>query len=99
MNGIFCTNFVSSRQSWKACHSIWYRQCYTPHALDHFYYHIPVDEDGFDWRPSEDLLRYKQGRDGDHLITSFQYDTCIFHNLMQRGPLPNVSRELLQCCI
>lgn len=100
MNGIFCANFASSRQSWKACLSVWHGRCYTPHALDHFYHHIPTDEDGFDWRPAEDSLRYKQGRDGDHLVTPFQCDTCVFRNLMQRDPLPDVHRDaLLQCCI
>lgn len=59
-----------------------------------------TDEDGFDWRPPEMLLRFKTARDGDHLLTPFQCDLCCFRNLQQRDPLPTLPQDqLLLCCI
>jgi hypothetical protein len=70
------------------------------HALDTFYCHVLTDDDGFDWRPVEDSFRYKQARDGDHLLTAFQCDLCWFRNLQQRDPLSQLDRDdLLLCCI
>ena len=36
---------------------------------------------------SDDLLRFKEGRDGDHLMTPFQCDTCHFVNIQRRLPV------------
>ncbi len=68
--------------------------------MDTFYCHVLTDDDGFDWRPVEDSFRYKQARDGDHLLTVFQCDLCWLRNLQQRDPLPQLDRDdLLLCCI
>jgi hypothetical protein len=100
MNSLFCANFASSRMSWKPCHSVWHGCCYEPHPLDSFYHHVVADEDGFDWRPLEDLTRHKQARDWDHLITTVQCDLCCFRNLQQRDPIPSLKRDtFLLCCL
>jgi hypothetical protein len=83
---LFFANFASSRRHWRPYQSVWHGICYTPHALDTFYCHVLTDEDGFDWRPMEDSLCYKQARDGNHLLTSFQCDLCWFRNLQHRDP-------------
>jgi hypothetical protein len=65
-----------------------------------FYHHTPTDEEGFDWPPPRDLLRHRQGCNGDHLICPFQCDLCWFHNLQRCDPLPrNDWDTLLLCCI
>jgi hypothetical protein len=100
MNGLFCANFVSSRQCWSPCHSVWCGSCYTPHPLDRFHRFIPVDEAGFEWRPASDQLRHMQAHDGSHLIVPFQCDLCMFRNLTGRNPLLDTpSDDLLLCCI
>jgi hypothetical protein len=81
MNGLFCTNFVTSRSCWKPCAKVRCGACYTPHPSDRFFRFIPADEEGLDWRPQDDLLRHLQAHDGDHLLVPFQCDTCLFRNL------------------
>lgn len=52
------------------------------------------------WRKDDDASRYKVGRDGDHLVTSFQCDTCVFINLLRRPPICDSPRDSLTlCCI
>jgi hypothetical protein len=100
MSGLFCANFAHSRLHWKPCGSVWHGPCYVPHDLDNFLHQVVTDDDGFDWRPPEQLTRHKEARNGDHLITPFQCDLCCFRNLQQRDPVPNLSKDaLLLCCI
>ena len=100
MAGIFCANFATSRPPWKACEAVWCGRCYQRSEYDRFYHHVPTDEEGFDWRPLDDQLRYCQGRDGDHLLTPFQCDLCWFRNLQGRDPLADDPKDtLLSCCI
>lgn len=40
----------------------------------------PSDEDGYHWGRQEDSTRHTCGRDGDHLVTPFQCDLCVFRN-------------------
>lgn len=85
---------------WTACRSVWCGKCYTPHPLDKFYRYVVEDEDGFDWRPPMEQTRHCYARDGDHLITPFQCDICMFRNLQMRNPDPLNSKDtLLLCCI
>lgn len=100
MTSIFCINFAAFRPPWKPCEAVWCGPCYVPDPNDKFYHHTPSDEDGFDWRPPSDLLRHRQGRNGDHLICPFQCDMCWFRNLQHRDPLGDNARDaLLLCCI
>jgi hypothetical protein len=100
MNGVYCANFATSRSPWRACKAVWCGTCYVPHALDRFYHHVPTDDEGFDWRPDADRLKHFQARNGDHLVTPFQCDLCVFRNLQHRNPIAdNPKDELLLCCI
>jgi hypothetical protein len=48
----------------------------------------------------EDRMRFKEGRDGDHLLTPFQCDTCHFLNMQQRFPVgERPADDLLMLCI
>jgi hypothetical protein len=99
MKGVFCANFATPRLLWKPCGSVWHGRCYTPHPDDHFYYHVVTDADGFDWRPRDMALRYKEARDGDNLLTTFQCDLCWFRNLQLWDPLPNHPQDQLLLCV
>lgn len=79
---------------------MWCGSCYIPHPTDRFYTFTPHDESGFEWQREEDETRYRVGRNGNHLVTVFQCDHCIFVNLTRRLPLPHSPRDnLTLCCI
>jgi len=85
---------------WKPCESAWCGSCYLPHSDDRFHRFVPRDEGGFAWSASQELQRYQVGRDGNHLVTVFQCDDCIFLNLLHRRPLSHSTRDnLTLCCI
>lgn len=69
--------------------------------MDNFHINKPTDESGFEWLKKEkDSLRFLQGRDGDHLMTPFQCDWCVFRLLTHRIPSPtNRQDEFLLCVI
>ena len=47
-----------------------------------------------------DPMDFLQARDGDHLMTPFECDLCIFRKLRKVDPTPNISQdELLMVCI
>ena len=47
-----------------------------------------------------DPLRFKTGRDGDHLMSPFQCDSCTFVNIQKRYPNPKCHKDdLLLLCI
>jgi hypothetical protein len=79
----------------------WCGACYKSHPLGRFHICKPKDEDGFEWLTKEsDAVRFHQARDGDHLITPFQCDWCLFQLLT--GGIPNPTRqgdEFLMCLI
>lgn len=85
---------------WTPCRSVWCGECYTPHPLDRFHHYVPTDEDGFEWRPADRCRSHLEARNGDHLLTPFQCDLCVFRNLKLRNPLHiNPRDDLLLCCI
>ncbi len=48
----------------------------------------------------DDPLRFKEGRDGDHLMTPFQCDLCHFVNMQHRFPVEGrTTDDLLLMCI
>jgi len=95
MSGIFCTNFAIPQSGWTACNSIW--GCYTPPDLVQFHQTLPQDEGGFHWVVAKDQSHHNRARDGDHLVTPFQCDLCVFCNLKGRNPTPHDA--LLMACI
>jgi hypothetical protein len=101
-NGLFCGNFGYKRGGcFEICRCVWCGACYTPHHLDNFHVNVPADESGFEWLSKEkDALRFLQGRDGDHLMTPFQCDWCIFRMLTHRIPSStNRQDEYLLCLV
>jgi len=100
VDGLFCANFSSSRECWNACRSVWCGRCYTPAPEDRFHVHKPANRSGFQWGPKVNENRLLNARNGDHLMTSFQCDLCVFRNLTGRNPIEHSPRDrLLQCCI
>lgn len=101
-NWLFCANFGLHRgPPFDVCTRAWCGSCYTQHPLDTFRVFVPTDESGFEWRrhPS-DGLKYKAARNGDHLITPFQCQFCLFRLLTRRIPDPdNHKDEWLMCCL
>ena len=85
---------------WTPCRKVWCGKCYTPHPLDKLFRFEVTDEDGFDWRPAEERQRHLHAREGDHLLTPFQCDLCMFRNFQGRDPLKaDAKDDLLLCCI
>jgi len=100
MGGLFCGNFAICRPPWKECRAAWCGSCYIPHELDKFFQYTLADEDGFEWGPKPSQLHYKMVRDGDHLVTPFQFDLCHFCNLTHHNPeLSSPQDSFLLCCI
>jgi hypothetical protein len=75
--------------------------CYKPHRMDNLHTFVPKDESGFEWHKNpKDALRFKVGRDGDHLVTPFQCHHCHFHILTHRNSVEGKPKDaLLMCCI
>ncbi len=79
---------------------MWCGPCYTAHPDDHFYVHVPTDEAGCGWGSTDDHTRYHCARNGDHLLTPFQCDLCVFRNLQHRNPIADSFQDItLLCCI
>lgn len=100
MNGLLCTNYQHSRGNWGHCENVWCGPCYIPHPLDHFHLCVPHDESGFEWWHEDYEACYRVGQNGNHLVTVFQCDTCIFINLACWLPLSHSPcNNLTICCI
>jgi hypothetical protein len=66
----------------EVCLRVWCGDCYTSHPLDKFHVNTPVDEAGYEWLVKDsDAQRFRVGHNGDHLITPFQCDWCLFRLL------------------
>jgi hypothetical protein len=97
MNGLFCANFATARDCWEPCERVWCGECYTPPQDFKFYHFVAVDESGIDWdHHDKDKERHLVARAGDHLVTPFQCDLCVFRNLKHWNPLGS-DRELMAC--
>ena len=87
IQGIFCANFGCCQGNWMLCQKAWYGKCYKAHPKDDFHVHLPQDEEGFVWRKRGDKNHFACGRNGDHLVTPFQCDLCIFQVLKGHDPI------------
>jgi hypothetical protein len=76
---------------------VWCPDCYVSPADVTFHHAKPQDEGGFIYVQPKDSLRHLCGRDGDHLLTPFQCDLCVFRNLKNRNP--GAGDRLLLACI
>ena len=86
------------------CQGAWHACCYSQSPLDEFPVLAPYDLDDSLVDEShlveEDSGRFKQGRNGDHLITPFQCDECHFYNMKHRRAIPGLATDdLLLLCI
>jgi|SaaInl85LU_5_DNA_1037374.scaffolds.fasta_scaffold15347_4 hypothetical protein len=90
--GLFCSNFLLQRGTFPpcACVNVWCGECYEEDVQDPF-----PRLQGLEEREEEsDVLlqdeveknRYRRGRNGDRLMTTFECDLCHFRNLNKRDP-------------
>jgi hypothetical protein len=105
VGGIICANFGWARSiSDGVCRGAWHGSCYTQDKRDSF----PVlgakdiDDALLDEKllKDDDPLRFREAREGDHLMCGFQCDVCHFINMKGRAPKDgNVYDELALLCI
>ena len=85
---------------------MWCVSYYTSHC--HLQFHVrskpglEEEEDRFKgaWEVGWDSHEYLVARDGDHLITSFECDLCIFVKLKNRYPIATSDQDKrLAACI
>jgi hypothetical protein len=103
--GIIGANFGWARRiSVGVCTSAWHPACYQQHIKDAF----PVlaaadlDEALLDEKllENDDSMRFKEARDGDHLVCLFQRDECHFVSMKGRPSRPgNLFDELVLVCV
>jgi hypothetical protein len=95
---VICANFGFDRGiRLGACVNAWHGKCYRQLEKDNF----PVlrMQDLDDAMLSEEDLeeddpeRFREARDGDHLLTSFQCDCCHFQNIKKRNPTPSCHKD------
>lgn len=99
-NGLFCANFGSRTSSGRICDSAWYSPCYRVSDTDNFHINMPQDSSGCVQVKKGDEDRFKYARGGDHLITTFQCDTCLFFLLKRRIPInDNLKDNLFLRCM
>jgi hypothetical protein len=84
----------------ECCRRAWCGPCYVAHPLDKFYVQTPQHEEGFSWLVhDEDRFRFRQARNGDHLMTPFQCDWCLFRLLTGRVPRPTSRHDEFLMCV
>ena len=97
--GVFCANFSHGRGPWTPCHMVWCGKCYRPTLNDHFPVLQPKDKQGNVIDMAREEQRFRQARNGDHLMISFQCDLCHFRNIQGRDPMGSVTDDNLMTCI
>ena len=104
--GVVCANYGRTRGTSKVCRSVWHAGCYSQDDRDRF----PILEAGdlddalLDTEGhgelEDDENRFKEARDGDHLMCPFQCDSCTFYNLKGRYAREDSEQDmLLAVCI
>lgn len=87
--GVFCGNFSCERGGFPPCWKAWCGKCYTIPVGSPFPIRLATEEDGFEATVEGDERRFKEGQDGDFLITPFQCELCHFRNIQKRNPSPS----------
>lgn len=97
--GVICGNFGLRSHQGKLCDGAWHGKCFKQHTLDrypvlarHDLENSLVDESTCE---DDDPLRFKEARDGDHLMTPFQCVECHFVNIQGRLPDPSLQCDRL----
>ena len=84
--GIFCGNYVFTRNPWPPCHQVWCGRCYKVASNLKFHITQPQNDQGVVFKRKVDEKRFVVGRDGDSLLQQFQCDLCWFRNIQKRSP-------------
>jgi hypothetical protein len=89
MEGIFCGNFLASRNGLPPCCNTWHAACYTYQGPTKFPMPPVVDEEGNPWhREGDRRCQMMKGVEGAHLCISFQCELCWYWNIEKREPVP-----------
>jgi hypothetical protein len=65
---------------------------------DDLFTHEPEDEDGFAWIKKGDEKRFKLARNGETLLTHFEYELCALRNLHLWEP-GRTQTDILALCV
>jgi hypothetical protein len=90
-----CANASFGRGTWPPCKGYWCHGCYRLDDDGFFPIRKPTDEEGYVLVVDKDKDRFLQGREGDHLVTTFQCDTCQYRNMMNHSPPSDGSADTL----
>jgi hypothetical protein len=91
--GVFCANFCSPREVFRACEKVWCVKCYTVPYGSPFPIREAKDEDGFVNAALGGDTRFKSARSGDFLMTAFQCDLCHFINIKRWCPVSTSQKD------
>jgi hypothetical protein len=101
--GIVCANFGYQRGHFSPCRQAWHGRCYRIHPCDPFPQGLvpkrtedlgnEEEEELEGWDLSEGERyevdsEFKTAPPGDHLMTAFQCELCLFRNIKKRDPIP-----------
>ena len=90
LSGVICGNFGVREHQGKLCQGAWHGKCFRQHHLDRYpVLHMQdLDDSLIDEAKcvSDDAERFREARDGDHLMTPFQCVHCHFVNITGRYP-------------
>ena len=91
-DSICCRNFSWNFGGWTTCGGMWCGGCYTSPMTGFWLAPDPREQhlaqDGANrWRSKVDLKRFQYARNGDHLMTPFVCDLCVFRALRNRDPI------------
>jgi hypothetical protein len=89
MEGIFCGNFLASRNELPPCRNMWHVACYTYRGPTRFRMPTIVDEEGNLWHKEEDRQHLMMEEvEGSHLCILFQCKLCWYRNIEKKDPTP-----------
>ena len=99
MSGIICGNFGCRENRGSVCKGAFHGHCFQQGETDRFPVISLRDLDNSlvddSTMVDEDPLRFKEARDGDHLMAPFQCDLCHFVNIQGRLPEPSDEQDKL----
>ena len=98
--GIFCMNFCHSLGKFNPCRGAWCGNCYSSSNKIEFFHQTDPRWDSNDpsilrkWKQKEKKKAdFDFARDGDHLLTPFQCDLCVFRRINNRDPLNGLDAD------
>jgi hypothetical protein len=91
--GVFCTNFSSRRGTFAPCEGAWCGPRYKLSGTKDFPVQQHFDEAREKLEETNGANRFLEAYAGDHLMTSFQCDSCHFRNIMGCNPLRHWGKD------